>query len=318
MHAMPLMILAGLVGLASVSRTPAAPAIFPLWAGDAPGSEGVKDNEGKTPEGHLKNVHRPTLEVFLPPAGKGTGTAVVICPGGGYGIVAYEHEGRAVAQWLNTLGVAGFVLKYRLPRPEGGPVYAHNVPLSDAQRAIRLVRTRAQEWGVDTDRIGILGFSAGGHLASTAGTHFDHGNPSASDSIGTASCRPDFMVLGYPVISFGEVTHTGSRANLLGPKPAPELIALYSNELHVNAETPPTFLFHALDDKGVNPENSRLFQAALQKAGVPAELKLYEKGGHGFGLGHDPKLDSSKWPSDCERWLRGRGLLSRAGAASAK
>jgi acetyl esterase/lipase len=216
-----------------------------------------------------------------------------------------DHEGRQIAEWLNSLGVGAFVLKYRL-----GPRYRYPAPLQDAQRALRLVRQRAGELGVAPERIGIWGFSAGGHLASTAGTHFDGGDPGAADPIDRMSCRPDFLILAYPVISFTTVyAHAGSRRNLLGDNPEPSLVESLSNEKQVTAQTPPTFLFHTNEDKGVPPENSVLFYLALRKAGVPAELHIYLRGKHGVGLAQsDPVLSS--WPRRLADWLRTQGLLA--------
>ena len=280
--------------LAAQPAQAAAPKVESLWPNGAPGAVGTEEAD------------KPSLSIYLPPAEKATGAAVVICPGGGYGHLAVGHEGHDVAQWLNSLGVAAFMLKYRI-----APRYHHPAPLQDAQRAIRTVRARAAEWQVDPKRIGILGFSAGGHLASTAGTHFDAGNPAADDPIGRASCRPDFMILVYPVISFTTpYTHVGSRNNLLGPKPDAKLVESLSNEKQVTPQTPPTFLVHTSGDTGVPAENSILFYLALRKAKVPAEMHIYEKGGHGFGLApNDPVL--STWPERCAAWLRARGLLSK-------
>lgn len=216
-----------------------------------------------------------------------------------------NHEGRQVANWLNSVGVTAFVLKYRL-----GPKYRHPVELGDAQRAIRIVRSRAQEFGVRPDRIGMLGFSAGGHLASTAATHFDAGTAQAPDPVDRVSSRPDFLILGYPVISFDPaIGHTGSVRSLLGEKPDPALIQLLSNDLQVTAETPPTFIFHTNADTGVVAEHSVRFYLALRKANVPAELHVFETGPHGVGLAlGDPAL--SAWPTLLANWLRGRGLLT--------
>jgi acetyl esterase/lipase len=219
-------------------------------------------------------------------------------------MLADNHEGRQVANWLNSLGIAAFVLKYRL-----GPRYHHPIELGDAQRAIRLVRAQATQFGVAPDRIGIMGFSAGGHLASTAGTHFDAGDAAASDPIDRASSRPDFLVLGYAVISFTTpYTHQGSLKNLLGDHPDPKLVENLSNELQVTSRTPPTFLFHTNEDKGVPAENSVLFYLALRKAGVPAEMHIFERGPHGVGLAlADPAL--AMWPTLLANWFRERGLL---------
>jgi acetyl esterase/lipase len=271
-----------------------APQEIPLWEGQAPAALGTED------------VDRPTLTIYRAARGA-TGTGVVVAPGGGYGALAMDHEGRQVAAYFNAMGVSAFVLKYRL-----GPKYRHPVELGDAQRAMRLVRGRAQEYGVNADRIGLMGFSAGGHLAATAGTRFDSGNPSATDPIDRASSRPDFLILGYPVITFETgVTHAGSVRNLLGENPDPKLIALLSNELHVTPQTPPTFLFHTNADTGVLPENSVRFYLALRKAKVAAEMHIFENGPHGVGLAlGDPAL--SQWPVLLTNWLRGRGLLTRA------
>ncbi len=271
----------------------AAPTEEPLWPAGAPGALGTEA------------VDKPTLTVFLPPAGKANGAAVVVCPGGGYGALAVNHEGKDVGQWFTERGVTAFMLKYRL-----GPRYRHPAPLQDAQRALRTVRARAQTLGLDPRRIGIMGFSAGGHLASTAGTHFDDGKPDAADPLERMSCRPDFLILCYPVVTFSEpYLHCGSRTNLLGKEPDPKLIEHLSNDKQVTGRTPPTFLFHTDADAGVVPENSVLFYLALRKAKVPAELHIYEQGKHGVGLApKDPILSS--WPERLEGWMRGRGLLT--------
>jgi acetyl esterase/lipase len=236
-----------------------------------------------------------------------TGTGVIVAPGGGYGNLAMDHEGRQVASWFNAMGVTAFVLKYRL-----GPRYHHPIELGDAQRAIRLVRANADTFGVRADRIGMMGFSAGGHLTATAGTHFDAGKADAPDPIDRASSRPDFLILGYPVISFDPaIKHAGSERNLLGEHPDPALVADLSNELRVTAQTPPTFLFHTTNDPGVPVENSVRFYLALVKAKVPAEMHLFENGPHGVGLAlGDPAL--SVWPTLLLNWLRARGLLTSA------
>jgi acetyl esterase/lipase len=265
-----------------------------LWPDGAPGALGIEA------------VDRPKITVYLAPADKATGAAVVVCPGGGYAVVAADHEGRQVAEWLNSLGVSAFVLQYRL-----GPRYHHPAPLHDAQRALRMVRARAKEWGVDPARVGILGFSAGGHLASSAATHFDDGDPDAADPVDRASSRPDFAVLGYPVISLTTAAaHSGSRRNLLGEEPDPPLVWKMSTELQVTPRTPPTFLFHTDDDPGVPVENSLLFFQAMKRAGVPGELHVFAHGRHGVGLApEDPVL--SEWPKLCARWMEGLGLLAR-------
>ncbi len=268
-----------------------------LWPDGAPGAKGTAEGD------------KPSLTLYLPAKEKATGAAVVIFPGGGYGHLAMDHEGHQIAQWLNSIGVAGFIVQYR--HRNSGAGYGHPAPIQDAQRAIRMVRSRAAEWNVDPSRIGIIGFSAGGHLASSAGTHFQTRYSEAKDAIDQASCRPDFMILMYPVISFTEsYTHKGSMSNLLGKDPDKNLVESFSNEKQVTPETPPTFLVHADDDKGVPPENSIAFYLALRKAGVPAEMHIYEKGGHGFGPGVG-KGSVSSWMGRCADWMRGRGLLDK-------
>jgi acetyl esterase/lipase len=265
-----------------------------LWPAGAPGALGTEP------------VDKPKITIYRAAADKATGASVVVCPGGGYGVVAADHEGKQVAEWLNSFGVTAFVLQYRL-----GPRYHHPAPLQDAQRALRLVRSKAREFGIDPKRVGILGFSAGGHLTSTAGTHFDAGRASDPDPIEHESSRPDFMVLAYPVISLvAPYTHKGSLENLLGKDPAPTLVQSLSNELQVTKDTPPTFLFHTADDPGVPVENSTVFFAALRKAGVPAEMHIFAKGPHGVGLApKDPVL--ATWPSLCAAWMKGLGVLDR-------
>ena len=279
---------------AGFAQTPAMPKADLLWPGGAPGAQGTED------------IDKPSLTPYLAPAGRGTGTAVIVCPGGGYGGLSMDKEGDQIARWLNSLGVSAFVLKYRL-----GPKYHHPVELGDAQRAIRTVRSKAAEYRLLPDRIGIMGFSAGGHLASTAGTHFDAGDSAASDPIDRLGSRPDFLVLCYPVISFGEFGHQGSKRYLLGDNPDPKLVASLSNETQVTARTPPTFLFHTTTDAAVPVENSVMFYAALRKAGVPAELHIYERGPHGVGLAPTDEVLSS-WPARLADWLRVHGLLNAA------
>jgi acetyl esterase/lipase len=270
----------------------AQPAI-PLWASGAPGALGA------TP------ADTPILTPYLPPAGTANGTAVVIFPGGGYQHLSMEKEGSDIANWLAGAGVTTFVVRYRL-----GPSYHHPTMLGDAQRAIRTVRARAAEWNVDARRLGVIGFSAGGHLASTAGTHFDAGNASSADPIERVSSRPDFLLLIYPVITMRDsVTHGGSRLNLLGREPAPELVRLLSNETQVTPQTPPTFLVHSSDDRVVPVQNSLLFYDALRRNGVQAEMHVFEHGGHGFGLApRDPVLTA--WTTICESWMRRHGWLT--------
>jgi acetyl esterase/lipase len=267
--------------------------VFPLWANGAPGALGTAPTD------------RPTMTPYLPPEGRANGTAVVVFPGGGYAHLSMVKEGSDVANWLASTGVTAFVVQYRL-----GPAYHHPAMLDDAQRAIRTVRARAAEWGVDPGRVGIIGFSAGGHLASTAGTHFDAGAASSADPIERASSRPDFMMLIYPVITMrgDSVTHAGSRLNLLGKDPSPELVRLLSNETQVTTRTPPAFLVHTFDDRTVPVQNSLLFYDALRSAGVAAELHVFDHGPHGFGLAPtDPVL--SAWPGLAEAWMRRHGWI---------
>jgi acetyl esterase/lipase len=268
-----------------------------LWPNGAPGALGTAD----------KDI--PTLTPYLAPADQATGAAIVVFPGGGYGGLA-DHEGRDYALWLNDRGITAFVLKYRL----GSAGYRHPIELGDAARAVRLVRSRAKEFNLDMKRIGIMGSSAGGHLASTLLTHFDAGNSSAEDPIDRESSRPDIGILCYPVITMGDETHHGSRDNLLGKNPSPELIKELSNELHVTKETPPCFIYHSAEDKVVPVENSLMFAGALRRAGVPFDLHIYEKGQHGSGLGFIPydKYVQGKlhpWTRNCEYWLKEQGFM---------
>lgn len=282
---------------AGVVEMPTANTVEPLWPNGAPLAKGDADGD------------IPSLTVYLASPEKATGAAIVICPGGGYGALAMDHEGHQIAQWLNSLGVSGFIVKYR--HRNSGEGYGHPAPLLDAQRAIRIVRSRSKQWGTDPNRIGILGFSAGGHLASTAGTHFDAGKPDAKDPIDRVSCRPDFMVLIYPVISLTESwTHNGSKQNLLWPNPDPNLVEYLSNEKQVTSQTPPTFLIHTDEDKAVPVENSIYFYLALRKAGVPSEMHIYLKGQHGFGLGKEG-VAVADWPKRCAEWMQTRGLLQK-------
>ena len=262
-----------------------------LWSGSAP----VGDGSFQETEVFI-TVHK---------AAKPNGAAVVICPGGGYGGLVTGAEGHGIAAWLNRYGIAGVVLEYRLP---AGRTL---VPLLDAQRAIRTVRFWAKEWGIDPARIGIMGFSAGGHLASTAATHFDDGDPKAADPIARVGCRPDFAILIYPVITMGDKTHQGSRRNLLGPDPSAKLIDLYSNEKQVTAKTPPTFLAHAKDDTVVVPENAQMFYAALQAHKVPGKYLELASGGHGLNGYKGPMWDA--WQEQSLAWLGELKLLQPAG-----
>jgi len=272
---------------------PPTPQEILLWENGAPGALGQTDAD------------KPSITVYRAPRGS-SGTAIVVAPGGGYANLATEHEGRQEAYWFNAMGITAFVLRYRL-----GPRYHHPIELGDAQRAIRTVRARAAEFNVIPDRIGMMGFSAGGHLTSTAGTHFDVGKADSSDPIERVSSRPDFMILGYPVISFDPaVAHAGSVRMLLGDNPDPKLIENLSNDLQVTAQTPPTFIFHTTNDNGVPVENSVRFYLALRKAKVPVEMHLFENGPHGVGMAlNDPSLRA--WPNLLMNWLRARGMLTR-------
>jgi acetyl esterase/lipase len=283
--ALAMLALTGLIS--SVSGQPTNS--FPLWDNGAPGALGVAE----------KDI--PTLTPYFPNPAKATGAALVICPGGGYGHLA-ELEGDHYARFFNEHGIAGFVLKYRLAT--GG--YHHPAMLQDAARAMRTVRARAGEWKLDPKRIGIIGSSAGGHLASTLLTHFDAGKPDAADPIERESSRPDLGILCYPVISMDQFAHQGSKHNLLGNNPSPELVRYLSNELQVTKDTPPCFIFHRYEDAGVLVENSLLFAEALRKAGVPFDLHIYQKGPHGLGLG-TREWDPAKrhpWTADCIFWLK--------------
>ncbi|MEN2282611.1 alpha/beta hydrolase [Algoriphagus sp. SE2] len=261
--------------------------ILPLWEGTPPLQEDMGLEEKAVEEGiiRIENVQIPQIEVFLPSKQMRTGQAVVIFPGGGYHILAYDWEGRDFAKWLNTQGIVGIVVKYRLPDSKS-LTDAKEVPLLDAQRAVRLARHHAEEWNIDPSQIGVMGFSAGGHLASTVSTQYAHEVDRPKDAIDALSARPDFSILAYPVISFRDASaHSGSRRNLIGENASQELVDRFSSELNVTEETPPTFLVHAQDDNGVPIENSFLYYKALHAKGVPASLHIYPKGGHGFGFG---------------------------------
>ncbi len=277
---------------------------IPLYSGAIPNSKPGTGNEKIETQDivRISNVQEPDIAVYLPSKRFATGQAVVICPGGGYWILAYDLEGTDIARYLNSIGVAAIVLKYRLPT-YGNTVTPHKAPLMDAQRAMRLVRMNAAKWNIDAAQIGIMGFSAGGHLASTLGIHFDAGNPAASDPVERMSCRPDFMILMYPVITFTEAfMHKGSRDALLGNNPDPELVKYYSNELQVKENTPPAFLVHADDDKTVPVENSLAMYKALRAKNISAELHILSEGEHGFGLGiHNAHV--AGWTQSLRLWL---------------
>lgn len=265
------------------------PSKLDVWPANPPGGKIAAEEQwqGK----HVTNVSKPTLEILRPDKDKDTGVAVLVCPGGGYKSLMMDYEGEDVARWLNTLGITGIVLKYRVPAPEGTPRY--EPALQDAQRSISLIRSKAKEWGLKQDRIGMLGFSAGGHLTAAASTNFDHRSYEADDDIDKVSCRPDFAVAIYP----GGVIE----------KPAEGAATALSPEIRVSAKTPPTFIAQANDDR-VNSENAALLYLALKHAGVPAELHIYATGGHGFGIRPSDK-PCSTWIERCAEWMKSQGIL---------
>jgi acetyl esterase/lipase len=290
MHAL---LVAALFAAAQAAQAPLVqePETILLWPSGAPGAIGDEDRD------------KPALTIYMPPNTTGPMTAVIIAPGGSYARLSMNLEGRAPANYLNTLGIAAFVLRYRL-----GPRYHHPIELGDALRAIRTVRARAAEWHIAPDRIGFMGFSAGGHLASSVSTHFDTGKADAADPIDRAGSRPDFAILAYPVISFVEPwTHQGSKTNLLGDAPDPALARSLSSETQVTASTPPTFIYHTNADTVVPVENAVSYFLALRKAGVTAEIHVFRNGAHGSGLGQqDPAL--GEWPRLLANWLRAGGF----------
>ncbi|WP_210518414.1 alpha/beta hydrolase [Hymenobacter terricola] len=299
------------VGFVLLATSPGlAQQVIPLYTGTIPDSKpsAMQETSLTPPGGSLRvsAVVQPNLTVFLPDPATANGTAVIICPGGGYGFLAVDSEGSEVAKRLNLMGVAAFVLKYRLPNDLSQPDKTI-APLLDAQQALRLVRQQAAQYHINPERIGLMGFSAGGHLASTAGTHFAQ---PVGPSPGPVSVRPAFLVLLYPVISFSDsLAHKGSRYNLLGKTPAAEQVRLYSNELQVTAQTPPTFLVHAQNDEWVRVGNSLAFYQACLRHGVPVEMHLYPKGSHGFGLNN--KTTKDQWPDRLRNWLDANGWLTK-------
>ncbi|WP_400192124.1 alpha/beta hydrolase [Hymenobacter sp. B81] len=298
-----------LLALGSASLL-SAQTTLPLYTGTIPNSRPSRVQETSVTLANggvrISRVVQPTLTVFRAPQDKATGTAVVICPGGGYARLSIDHEGYDVARRLNEMGVTAFVLKYRLPN-DSSQTDKTTAPLHDAQQALRLVRQRAADYGVNPARVGIMGFSAGGHLAATAGTHL---TPVAANAPAQPGVRPDFLVLIYPVVSLTDsLMHPGSRNNLLGSAPAPAQIRRYSADQQVTAQTPPAFLVHAQDDKTVPVQNSLRFYEACLRRGVPAEMHLYPRGGHGFGLRNQTTKDD--WPLHLQHWLEANGWLSR-------
>jgi acetyl esterase/lipase len=278
----------GVLSLCLTAQAEKLPAL-PLWEGQAPGALGTTEQD------------IPTLTPYLPEVATTTTAAIVIFPGGGYGGLA-GHEGEGYAVWLNQQGIAGLVVKYRL----GSRGYRHPIMLGDAARAVRTARAKATVWRIDPHRVGVMGSSAGGHLASTILTHWDLGAAEATDLVERQSSRPDLGILCYPVISMGPLTHEGSKQNLLGNDPSPALVELLSNERQVTAQTPPCFIWHTWEDTAVKVENSLEFATALRRANVPFDLHIYQKGGHGMGLGN-----GHPWAQDCAFWLKAQGFINK-------
>jgi acetyl esterase/lipase len=292
---------------------------IPIWPGIAPGSNAsalveeyqdrpITDGTDIARDRHVSGVTKPSLTVYLPAKEKASGVGVVVCPGGGFNILALDKEGHDVARWLKSHGIAGIVVKYRLPDPKAG-LFVRNGSMSDVQRAIRVVRHRADEWNIDPNRIGVTGFSAGGYLAAAAGTMFDNGNPQAEDPIQRVSCRPDFIAPIYPLVSLEMEREKRARIieRMLGTPVTDEAVRKYSPDLRVTPETPPAFLVHAHDD-GLSVKHSVLFYLALQEAAVPAELHVYSQGGHGFGI-RQRGQPISEWPDRWLQWMRAAGIL---------
>jgi acetyl esterase/lipase len=282
--------------------------VIDIWNGNVPGSISNPTFKEVIDSAYwikIRFVTNPSLQVYPAPADKNTGAAVVVCPGGGYYGISFINEGIKVAEWLNSLGISAFVLHYRLP--DDAIMQNKSIaPLQDGQRAIRLVRSHAKEWAIDPQKIGIMGFSAGGHLASTVSTHFDEKVYDTEDS---TSARPDFSLLIYPVISMDTtITHLGSRQNLLGNAPPPELVKHFSNELQVTDKTPPAFMVHSLDDETVPVQNSIGYALAMKEHKIPCELHIYQQGGHGYGLSPWGGTQSA-WPEACRKWLETNGFL---------
>ncbi len=292
--------------MTSLTAFAASPVVLPLWPEGVPGARAIGPEQHEA-GGRITHVSEPTLTIYAPAIDRPNGTAVIIAPGGGYGLLSNEREGVQYANWLSTLGVTSFVLKYRLAE------FGHPAPLQDVLRAVRLVRSHAAEFKVNPARLGVMGSSAGGHLAASAGTLFDHAAGKTGAALDATSARPDFLILMYPVITMDDPhAHAGSRKNLLGDNPTPELLKLASMEKQVTAATPPTLLIHTQEDQSVPVENSILFYQALTRARVPAEMYLFEHGSHGMGMKPDFGT-ASAWPQRAGEWLRQRGLLQPAG-----
>jgi acetyl esterase/lipase len=287
----------------------AQPVNMKIWPDGVPGSKKSTDYVEKTLDSNdgimrIEKVTDPEVAVYLPEKSKANGKAVLIIPGGGYGIIAIDHEGYAIAKWLNENGIAGIVLKYRLPSDKIMSDKSIG-PLQDAQEAMRIIRRNAGQWNVHPDKIGVMGFSAGGHLASTLSTHYGEQVYEVKDGV---SARPDFSILIYPVITFDETfTHLGSRKNLIGENPSPDQVRSFSNELQVNSKTPPAFLIHSSDDKVVPVKNSVSYYTALQQNNVTSEMHIFQKGGHGYGMGRS-KGTEIQWPALCLNWLKAAGF----------
>lgn len=302
----------GSVAMLLAACATAEDAEFPIWPGTAPGAEQLVAESRKLDP----TLITPTLKVFLPPAEKANGTALLVLPGGGYAGLAASYEGDDIARWCAERGVAGFVLRYRRPVAGKERLYDHTVPLGDAKRAMRIVRSRAAEYRIRADRIGVMGFSAGGHLASSLGVHWDAGDAGATDAVNRTGSRPDYLVLVYPVLDMSTegVMHGGSRMNLIGPDADPKLFDFYSSPKQVNAQTPPTFLLATTGDTVVPAQNCLLMYEALKKAGVACEMHVFEKGQHGYGM-KDAKLPVTDfWPSLLEAWMRQHGWLGAPAA----
>ncbi len=295
-----------LIGFAMNSFAQSQPFQLPLYAGEIPyaKSSDMKEEIAENDIMVVRNVVEPMVEVFLPARRNATGHAVLICPGGGYGVLAYDWEGLDMAKWLNSQGIAGVVLKYRLPSPKSQTT-PHLAPLTDAIEAMKLIRENAEKWGIDKEKVGVLGFSAGGHLASSLATHYDAEEVERSTYRAEFSPRPDFVILGYPVVSFDPAfTHSGSRNNLLPEGTDAKWVDYFSNEKHVDANTPPSFIFHSQDDSGVPVAHSIRFYEALTIAGVSAEMHLYPTGGHGYALSVNKEGTQKGWMDSCIKWIQ--------------
>ncbi|HRZ97537.1 MAG TPA: alpha/beta hydrolase [Paludibacter sp.] len=284
--------------------------VIDIWNGKVPGSIPNPDYKERIDSVYwikIMGVTKPTIQVYPAPVDKNTGTAVVVCPGGGYYGISFVNEGTEVAKWLNKLGITAVILHYRLP-DDAIMINKSIAPLQDGQEAMRIVRRNAKKWGIDPHKIGIMGFSAGGHIASTVSTHFDEKVYEPKDS---TSARPDFSLLVYPVISMDTaITHMGSRESLLGKNPVPDMVKYFSNALQVTAKTPPAFMMHSIDDGVVPVQNSIEYALEMKKHNIPCELHIYERGGHGYGLGKWSAGTESTWTEACEKWLKVKGFLS--------